>query len=68
MEKFDQYTENGTVTASMTRQQERAAVLSYTAPQLVVIGKTVTLVQGPKWSAKYKDYRDSGYNDSYNGY
>jgi hypothetical protein len=68
MEKFDRYTEKGMVTAPMTRQQEVAAALSYTVPQLVVIGKTVALVQGPKWADKYKDYRDSGYNSLYDGY
>jgi hypothetical protein len=67
MEQFNQHIEKDMVTASLVEPQDVAAALAYTAPHLVVIGTTVALVQGPQWQGKYKDYGNSGWNNSYSG-
>jgi hypothetical protein len=52
--------DEGLVTTAVAPQQDGVLLASYTAPQLVVIGKTVALVQGNQTYATYLDRYTSG--------
>ena len=56
MDTYDRHAAQDRGTTSRAQRQDGTVSLAYMAPQLVVLGTTVELVQGhPNWS-KYKDY------------